>query len=100
MQVVSAFTGADVYVAMATVQRNMAFSRNVARRGIVRNQVAAKDIVRELNLHVAAQGVNLGRLLAFARVDNDWLLFADGYTHFLVAWSRGRSGSRRLGWGS
>ena len=66
MQVVAAFTAADVYVAPAAIQGNMALGRDVARRGIIRHQIAVEDIVRKLNLHVAAQGVNLAGLLAFA----------------------------------
>src|SRR5436305_14470012 len=102
MQVVSAFTAADVYVATAAIQRNMSFGRDVAGRGIIGHEVAVESIVRKLNLYVAAQSVDLAGLLAFARVDDHRLLFTDWHAHFLVGWSCGRSGpfsliSRRCG---
>ena len=97
MQVVGAFTAAQVYVAPATVERNMAFGRDVTRGGIIRDQVTMEYIVRKLNLHVVVQGVNLAYLLTLTRIDDDRMLFADRHPHFLVVLRCCRTGSRGCG---
>ena len=84
MQVVSAFTAADVYVTTAAIQRNVALGGDVARGGIIGHQVAVKDIVGEMDLHVATQRVDLAGLLALPRVNDDRMLFADRHTTFLL----------------
>ena len=93
MQVVGAFTAAEVYVAPAAIERNMAFGRDVARGGIIRDQVTMEIIVRELNLHVVVQSVNLACLLTLTRVNDDRMLFADRHPHFLVVLRCCRTGS-------
>src|SRR6478609_5549088 len=57
----------------------MALGADVARGRIIGHQVTAEVIVGELDFGIAAQRVNLARLLAFVRIDDDGMLFADGY---------------------
>src|SRR5689334_14674815 len=81
----------------------MAFGADIARSGIIGHQIAAEVIVGKLDFGIAAQRVDLARLLAFLRIDDDRMLFADG-NPWLARALRGRgrtliwlSGSRRGG---
>src|ERR1051326_9295907 len=81
----------------------MALGADIARGRIIGHQVTAEVVVGELNFGITAQRVNLACLLAFLRINNDWVLFADGNSllpHALRGSGRTRvwlGGSRRGG---
>src|SRR4249919_3723484 len=55
----------------------MALGADVARGRIIGHQVTAEVVVGELDFGIPAQRVDLARLLAFLRIDDDRVLFTD-----------------------
>src|SRR5579859_6090564 len=56
----------------------MALGADIARGRIIGHQIAAEVVVGELDFGIAAQRVDLARLLAFLRINDDRMLFTDG----------------------
>src|SRR5689334_6548567 len=56
----------------------MALGADVARGRVIGHQVTAEVVVGELDFGIAAQRVDLARLLALLRINDDRVLFADG----------------------
>src|SRR6266404_9496866 len=75
----------------------MALGADIAGGRIIGHQIAAEVVVGELDFGIATQRVDLARLLAFLRINDDRMLFAD--RNSWLTWSlRGRGGALvRLG---
>src|ERR1044071_1263495 len=56
----------------------MALGADIARGRIIGHEIAAKVVVGKLDFGIATQRIDLARLLAFLRINDDRMLFADG----------------------
>jgi hypothetical protein len=77
-RVVNGFSGGDVNVATAAIERDVAFGGDVGRGSIIGGAVSVEVVILEFDLNIAAQRVIVAGLFAFAGVDDDWMLFTDG----------------------
>src|SRR5262249_42401774 len=84
VNVVSAVAGGDVHVVGAAIEKNMAFSGQVAGDALVGNGVSAQCVAAIFDFYVAAQRKYLSFFLLLVGADGERLAFSRGDPQFVT----------------
>src|SRR5262249_34081315 len=96
-RVVESLSSREMEIAAAAIERDVTLGCYIRGGGIKGCGIGAKIIIGRVDFYIAAQSVDVARLVAFVGVDNNWTLRADGQVGFL----RGRLRiCSSLGWRS